>query len=652
MSITSIKIQQDGEFIGDLLTSGGLSFGIQADSDADNTIALEAGSNGMTLGATTSGFFESAYVDITGGSTYVTSINGVTPTEDGSLFIIGSVCDSVYMPNTSTVEIYDLCPVCPLCDKVLAMERGVEYYKTHLNAIKDVNLYTSTYISAHTRDDFTANRIVQPDGLCDISPYVPVSAIGGTVAISTLPDSIQLLKQYVTTVHMWNYLVSRNDTFTELSTAPEDNSGLVIQTKYSLPACDPSGTTAESAKVTLQCVISVECVKYPKSDNLRVVHTTETQTSGTLSITGDVNKVFNKATEDNSSATWTTGKVTGGTATTELGYTSGSPSYYDIGDYMYASGGDMTQNGSILGEIISYNPLSIFATVPELKIKPFNTDTPQPAKAVTTFVRKSGTSAGSAYETISGSVVATYDVPLVSAATYHATVKLLPFIWTRVFNNTSGGATELNFDDYVSYWQQQTASTTISMTESGTTSAYEGSEYYLGAIPVAQVIGGTQTMSGAPDSSFVISGGSLVVNTHENVTTNVISGGTVYYGDDIVLVNGVVSCTGAVASDNDVITCESGAGLIASGGCATLEQYEKAKLYPSKSPTKQSNGSASVIQWKVGVEWKVVTPEVCMSGNTTTVGGSSLFKETYYFETAGLREYIDGLLMDTDLVNI
>ena len=50
--------------------------------------------------------------------------------------------------------------------------------------------------------------------------------------------SAQLLQQYMTVVHMWNYVVSRNNSSNIITVAPEDTAGFIVQTKRALPSCD------------------------------------------------------------------------------------------------------------------------------------------------------------------------------------------------------------------------------------------------------------------------------------------------------------------------------------------------------------------------------------------------------------------------------
>jgi hypothetical protein len=66
---------------------------------------------------------------------------------------------------------------------------------------------------------------------------------------------LELLKQYVTLVHMWNYVVSQNNSSTEIQIAPEDTAGFVVQTKRSLPSC--------SNKQTISCTIDIDVTQGP-----------------------------------------------------------------------------------------------------------------------------------------------------------------------------------------------------------------------------------------------------------------------------------------------------------------------------------------------------------------------------------------------------
>ena len=196
---------------------------------------------------------------------YVTAINHVTPSDDGAFFIHGSPCVSIgYSSNSrlpdklplpgDSIHINDLCTTCTSCETVVRLRKIVEHLKIVLNAIKDANLYTQS--QAMLRQNYLRSQRVPVTISCkaaldDLSPE--------TLDVFAL-QSTRLLGQYVTAVHMWNYLASRKGNEVRIGNAPEDAAGFYVQSRFVKPSCDGESdvsATVEIAQVSGQEGLSV-----------------------------------------------------------------------------------------------------------------------------------------------------------------------------------------------------------------------------------------------------------------------------------------------------------------------------------------------------------------------------------------------------------
>ena len=187
----------------------------------------------------------------------VYSINGVFGAPDGSFFIHGSECDSwgyvtggtafpmgeacayktveidgqtetVLDTDASGIWLTDLCPACQTCDEVYRIKQNIEQLTVLVNMIKDVEL-TDTEKLGEQRNALLDLRINGSTVNCG-APWDP--------RLVPVIDGRQLLQQYITVAHMWNYAVVQNNASFKLEIAPEDTAGFVVQTKRSLPNCD------------------------------------------------------------------------------------------------------------------------------------------------------------------------------------------------------------------------------------------------------------------------------------------------------------------------------------------------------------------------------------------------------------------------------
>ena len=179
-------------------------------------------------------------------SSLVYSINGVYPTSDGSFFIHGSECDSWGYINGSTVfisgttafpqedqpEIYeydeegkktdtldttasgiwltDLCPACQTCDEVFRIKQEIEKLAILINMIKDVEIHDDA-VFLSDKSDMEALELNGSTVNC-AGPWSsdPEKQELQKQLISFPHDrGRQLLQQYITVAHMWNYAVVR-----------------------------------------------------------------------------------------------------------------------------------------------------------------------------------------------------------------------------------------------------------------------------------------------------------------------------------------------------------------------------------------------------------------------------------------------------------
>lgn len=194
----------------------------------------------------------------------VRSINGIYAAEDGAFFINGSDCESWgYVENShampmneeildennviidggtaSGIWITDLCPACQTCETVYAIKQDLEKLDVLVNMIKDVELHDTDSLESH-KSQLESMCIDGATVGCS-HPWTPFDAYKG----------LQLLQQYITVVHLWNYAVVQNNASFRLEISPEDTAGFVIQTKRSLPNCDGSWR--------IRCSIHIEYVQ-------------------------------------------------------------------------------------------------------------------------------------------------------------------------------------------------------------------------------------------------------------------------------------------------------------------------------------------------------------------------------------------------------
>lgn len=188
--------------------------------------------------------YAEAYDRLTGPDRYLSRINGAPPSGDGMFYIAGDSCLSWTSANDLEdsdsephIRLYDLCPACESCDTHARLLRRLEQCKLALNMLKDVNLYGDAI--AASRERWLAGRRVSLPEACSVDG-------DDTPALF----SSRLLGQYVSMVHMWNYVVSTRNNASEVEVAPDAPSGLVVRTRYAMPDCDSGKRLSVSVSVT------------------------------------------------------------------------------------------------------------------------------------------------------------------------------------------------------------------------------------------------------------------------------------------------------------------------------------------------------------------------------------------------------------------
>lgn len=179
----------------------------------------------------------------------IKTINGIKPTEDGTFFIHGSACTDVYT-NAGSIEVIDHCTPCFTCDNVFRLKRLFEYYRIMINALKDINLYSTDV--TEIRKDYLANeRMIIPDACKDTLSAIDAKRLVDSINLEDYQLTLgNLLRQYITTVHLWNYAVSINNSSSKIQNTPEDPSGILIQTKRGVASCSANPATI-TCKITL-----------------------------------------------------------------------------------------------------------------------------------------------------------------------------------------------------------------------------------------------------------------------------------------------------------------------------------------------------------------------------------------------------------------
>ena len=192
------------------------------------------------------------------GMKYVASINGTPATpSNGNIFILSSFCLDTYphysdqpeeydtgrmqeiQPNKSTLFLMDNCATCQTCDKYMLAKQRVEKLKRQFWALKDINLYSKSVFDA--RKSYSGMDLMQLPVGCQALEHRD-DILGATL--------FNLLGQYMTVVHMWNYIAQLRSQVLRITPSPDDVSGFVIYAQSPKLTCD--GNTTISCQVTIK----------------------------------------------------------------------------------------------------------------------------------------------------------------------------------------------------------------------------------------------------------------------------------------------------------------------------------------------------------------------------------------------------------------
>lgn len=218
----------------------------------DNTTQLQGAITVKAVGAHVTALDNNASFAVDYGSLvqsydpFIKTINGVGPNSKGEFFIHGSECDSWdYLKDGHGISIVDLCPACRDCELIYRLKQEAIRMKLWLAVLRDVNLYQSP---ASTQEAQTLWGYRLPD-VPSCGKYILGDTFENFAKEEGFKKGLQLIQQYMTTVHMWNYLVNRNNKSDVIQIAPEDTAGFSVQTKRSLTSCNK--------KQSIRCTIKV-----------------------------------------------------------------------------------------------------------------------------------------------------------------------------------------------------------------------------------------------------------------------------------------------------------------------------------------------------------------------------------------------------------
>lgn len=163
---------------------------------------------------------------------YVRTINRRAPDSFGNYYINGSMCNS-WKPKFSSwntceyvggLSLWDFCPACSNCNAYYSIKQWFERVKVSYAALKDATLYNDGILRQHNAE-MEADRIRKQIG-CDYN-----EAKGSVV------KSTDMSHNYVTTVHMWNYYVSRLNCVVKITQSTGAPEAFVIQLQKTICNC-------------------------------------------------------------------------------------------------------------------------------------------------------------------------------------------------------------------------------------------------------------------------------------------------------------------------------------------------------------------------------------------------------------------------------
>ena len=203
----------------------------------------------------------------------IRTINNVSPNSKGEFFLSGSDCTS-WDAIENGISLVDLCPACSDCEILYRLKQEVERMKLWLTILRDVSLFNPGS-APQTAYNLWLRRLPEQD---NCGTYILGSTFSDYAKDEGYQKGLQLIQQYMTTVHMWNYLVNRNNKSDVIQVAPEDTAGFVVQTKRSVTECG-NAVDAETGSM-VSCSVSIMGCKAVDDDGS--VHDAELYADGSI----------------------------------------------------------------------------------------------------------------------------------------------------------------------------------------------------------------------------------------------------------------------------------------------------------------------------------------------------------------------------------
>lgn len=183
---------------------------------------------------------------------YIASINGVgTNNPTGMFFILGGMCVTPFIsvnassgnisqgdedatgvmprPTTNVLSLTDGCATCRTCDRLLQIKEKLEALKRVFWALKDVNLYKESIFNS--RVSYVRSAMMDTPVGCT---GIPSDERNSLFEIAMY----NMLGQYMTVVHMWNYISQLGSQRVEILPVPEDISAFAVRVSSPKLTCD------------------------------------------------------------------------------------------------------------------------------------------------------------------------------------------------------------------------------------------------------------------------------------------------------------------------------------------------------------------------------------------------------------------------------
>lgn len=186
---------------------------------------------------------------------YLRTINGVSPMQQGQFMLMGDYCTSVVQGSddsdpqiskvSGAIKIFDGCQACVDCSSQWYVQSMLQQCMLWLAGLKDCILYYEP-AAARLWNQMLQKRVLQIQncGKSEIDAEYRQREFG---------KAVKLLYQYKAVVAMWNYLVFTKARSIEVVKAPETHLGFIMQSKRIIDFCDAGlSTVTLHLKATLQ----------------------------------------------------------------------------------------------------------------------------------------------------------------------------------------------------------------------------------------------------------------------------------------------------------------------------------------------------------------------------------------------------------------